>query len=50
MLVRLNAGENQQRNQVVHHDDKDDGDNEIKNQQLGFFSGFVLSLEKVHVF
>ncbi len=50
MLARLRAGKNDQRDQIIQRDDEDDGDDEIKNQQLGFFPGLILSREEVHWF
>ena len=48
MLVRLNAGENQQRGQITHRDEQHNGDRKIKNQQFGFFPGSFLLREEVH--
>ena len=49
MLAGLSAGENHQTDYIVQCDNEDDGDDEIKNQELGFFPGLILSREEVHV-
>ena len=48
MLLRLDAGKNQQRREIDGDNERRDGDREIKNEQLGFAAGLVLLREKIH--
>ena len=49
MLVQLNAGKNQQRRDVDGDNHRHDGHDKINDKPFGFFAGYVLSLEEVHL-
>jgi hypothetical protein len=49
MLLRLNAGKNDQRGEINGDDERRHGDGEIENEELGLFARPVLLLEKIHV-
>ena len=46
--MRPGASEHHQPDQVIQDDNEEDGDDKVKNQQLGFFAGPILSLEEIH--